>query len=261
LTLETGISMSKPLDGKVIVVTGAASGIGQASSRLFALAGAQLLLADVDTAAGQALESELKAGGARARFVGTDVSVEADVQQMVAAAVVSFGRLHGAFNNAGIGYPDKPLHELALDEWHRTLDVNLTGVFLCMKHEIGAMLQSGGGSIVNTGSVSSVIGLPHSASYGAAKHGVMGLTRTAAVDYSALGIRVNSVLVGATLTPLLKKQLPSAETDQALAEQLSLLHRLAKPEEIGQAALWLLSDASSFVAGTGLTIDGGYTAA
>jgi NAD(P)-dependent dehydrogenase (short-subunit alcohol dehydrogenase family) len=253
--------MSRILDEKAIIVTGAASGIGQASARLFARAGARLTLADIDTAAGKELERELQAAGSPALFLRTDVADESDVREMVAGTVAKYGRLDGAFNNAGIGYPDKPVHLLTREEWQRTLDVNLTGVFLCMKHEITAMLQSGGGSIVNTGSVSSIVGLPNSPGYGAAKHGVMGLTRTAAVDYSPKGIRVNSILVGATLTPLMTKQIPNAATDQQLANALSLLHRLAKPEEIGQAAMWLLSDAASFVAGTGLTIDGGYTAA
>src|SRR5271165_1073201 len=204
--LVAGVDMSGMLHGKAIIVTGAASGIGQASARLFARAGARLLLADLDTEGGKLLEGELLAAGGSAYFLRTNVAEEADVREMVGNAVARFGRIDGAFNNAGVGYPDKPLHLLTREEWQRTLDVNLTGVFLCMKHEITAMLESGGGSIVNTGSVSSVIGLPHSASYGAAKHGVMGLTRNAAVDYSPKGIRVNSVLVGATLTPMLKKQ-------------------------------------------------------
>lgn len=253
--------MSGALSGKSVIITGAASGIGQAAGRLFAKAGALLTLADVDVVAGEALAGEIVAGGGVAKFVRTDVSVEADVRSLVGAAKAAHGRVDGAFNNAGIGYDNKPLHEWSREEFQRILDVNLTGVFLCMKHELAEMVQQGGGAIVNTGSVASIIGLPTSAGYIAAKHGVLGLTRQAAVDYSPKGIRINSVLVGATLTPLMTRQIPDAENDKALAAQLSLLHRLAKPEEIAQAALWLLSDAASFVTGTGLTIDGGYTAA
>jgi 2,5-dichloro-2,5-cyclohexadiene-1,4-diol dehydrogenase 1 len=253
--------MTKTLEGKSIILTGAAGGIGEASARIFVREGANVLLADVNDVLGTQLEAELIAAGGNAKFVKTNVADEDSVRAMVDAAIAAFGKIDGAFNNAGIGYPGDPLHLLSKADFQRVLDVNLTGVFLSMKHEIAAMLTSGGGSIVNAGSVASVIGLPNSAEYNAAKHGVLGLTRNAAVDYSAKGIRVNALLIGATVTPMLKKQIPDAETNQAIAEQLSLLHRLARSEEIGEAAAWLLSDRSSFVAGTGLNIDGGYTAA
>jgi len=253
--------MTRTLEGKSIVLTGATGGIGEASARLFIREGANVLLADIDDLRGRQLEAELVAEGGNAKFVRTDVADEESVINMIAVAIAAFGKIDGAFNNAGIGYPGDPLHLLSKADFQRVLDVNLTGAFLSMKHEISAMLTSGGGSIVNAGSVASVIGLPNSAEYNASKHGVLGLTRNAAVDYSAKGIRVNALLIGATVTPMLKKQIPDAETNQAIAEQLSLLHRLARPEEIAEAAAWLLSDKSSFVAGAGLNIDGAYTAA
>jgi 2,5-dichloro-2,5-cyclohexadiene-1,4-diol dehydrogenase 1 len=252
--------MTGALQGKTIIVTGAGRGIGEAAARLFSKAGAQLVLANRDAEAGEALARELTDAGGAARFVRTDVAKEADVQAMVRAALDSFGRVDGAFNNAGIGYANKPLHLLEREEWQRTIDVNLTGVFLCMKHQIAAMLEHGGGSIVNAGSISGVVGLPNAAEYNAAKHGVLGLMRNAALDYGKQGIRVNTLLIGATLTPLLEQQLPGITANQTLIDELSPIGRLAQPSEVGEAALWLLSDASSFVNGSALTIDGGYTA-
>lgn len=252
----------KMLEGKAVIVTGAASGIGAAAARLIAAAGGNVLLADRDAGAGEQVAEQIRAGGGTAHAVAANVADEDSVAAMVRACLDRYGRIDGAFNNAGIGYPDKPIHELAREEWQRTIDVNLTGVFLCMKHEIAAMLQAGrGGSIVNTGSVASVVGLPNAGVYNAAKHGMLGLTRNATVDYARHNIRVNAILVGATVTPMLTRQIPDAESNADLARQLSQLHRLAQPEEIAQAALWLLSDLSSFVAGSALTIDGGYTAA
>jgi NAD(P)-dependent dehydrogenase (short-subunit alcohol dehydrogenase family) len=252
--------MAGVLQGKTIIVTGAGRGIGEAAARLFAKAGAQLVLANRDVGAGEALARELTDAGGSARFVRTDVAEEADVQAMVQAALGSFGRIDGAFNNAGIGYANKPLHLLEREEWQRTIDVNLTGVFLCMKHQIATMLEHGGGSIVNAGSISGVVGLPNAAEYNAAKHGILGLMRNAALDYGKQGIRVNTLLIGATLTPLLEQQLPGITGNQPLIDELSPIGRLAQPSEVGEAALWLLSDASSFVNGSALTIDGGYTA-
>lgn len=251
--------MPGALDGRSIIITGAASGIGAAAARLFAAAGAKLLLADMNAKAGEALARELTGSGSEARFVRTNVAEEADVAEMVAVAVAAFGRLDGAFNNAGIGYAAKPVHELDLADWQRTVDVNLTGVFLCVKHEIAAMLKTGGGAIVNTGSIASLVGLETAVEYVSSKHGVIGLTKTAALDYAAHGIRVNALLPGTTSTPLAHAaSAMSAPTERAV-QKPSLFDREADPMEIAAPALWLLSDASSFVTGAALTADGGYT--
>lgn len=248
------------LQGKTIIVTGAGQGIGAAAARLFAQAGAQVVLANRDAQAGEQLARELAAAGAAVRFVHTDVANENEVRRMVQVAVEAFGRLDGAFNNAGVNTAGKLLHELELADWQRAIDVDLTGVFLCMKHEIAAMLKTGGGSIVNAGSVAGVVSLPKSAEYNAAKHGIMGLMRNAATDYAKDHIRVNTLVIGATYTPMFEEQQPGVKDDQAAIDQLSPLGRLARPSEIGEAALWLLSDASSFITGAALTADGGYTA-
>lgn len=253
--------MAGILEGKVILLTGALGGIGLAATRIFLREGARLVLSDIDADRGASFEADLIREGYQVHFLSADVSQEDQVCRLVETATQRFGRLDGAFNNAAIGHKGVPMHELAKEDFQRGLDINLTGVFLCMKHEIRAMLANGSGAIVNTGSVASVVGLPNHAEYVAAKHGILGLTRGAATEYSSRNIRVNALIVGATITPLLQKAIPDAETNTEIAKQLSLLHRLARPEEIGEAAAWLLSDRASFVAGTGLSIDGGFTAA
>lgn len=251
--------MTGVLENKVIVVTGAGRGIGEAAARLFAESGAKLVLANRSDE-GQALTDELSGAGHEALFVRTDVSQEADVAAMVEAAVSRFGRIDGAFNNAGVNTAGKLIHELDLADWQKAIDVDLTGTFLCMKHQIGAMLKTGGGSIVISGSIASAVSLPKSAEYNAAKHGVLGLMRNAATDYAKQGVRVNTLLIGATLTPMFEEQQPGVKDDQDAIDALSPLGRLAQPREMGEAAQWLLSDASAFVTGTTLTVDGGYTA-
>lgn len=251
--------MNLPLAGKVIVITGAATGIGRASARIFAEAGARLVLADLNVADGESIAQNLKESGFEVVFIKTDVSLEADVEAMVNLAVSTFGRLDGAFNNAGIGYANKRIHEVSLAEWSKTIAVNLTGVYLCMKHEIAAMLPNGGGCIVNTGSVASEVALPAAPEYNAAKHGVLGITRNAALDYGTDGIRINAVLPGATKTPLVDRQRETRPAGQAGGEDKSVLKRMAEPSEIGEAAAWLLSDKSSYVTGQAINVDGGFT--
>jgi len=249
------------LNGKAILITGAASGIGRGAAELFARYGARLILADTSEAGGQAVAAQIVAGGGEAEFVRTDVSNEDEVRAMVAHAVARYGRLDGAFNNAGVGYPHARLHELQTSDWERTLRVNLTGVFLCLKHEIAAMLQTGGGSIVNTGSVASIVSLPLATGYIASKHGVLGLTRSAAQDYGLDGIRVNAVLPGGVDTPLVEQQRAARRPDQPGGEDKSFVKRMSQPTEIAEAAAWLLSDRSSFVTGHGLNVDGGHAVA
>ena len=253
--------MTESLNNKVIIITGAATGIGRAAATLFAGNGARLVLADVNEADGQSIASAIAGSGGSVEFVRTDVGDPAQVEAMVERAVARFGRLDGAFNNAGIGYPHRRLHELEQGDWDRVLRVNLTGVFLCMKYEIAAMLKSGGGAIVNTGSVASELAIPLAAPYNASKHGVLGLTRNAAHDYAVDGIRVNAVLPGGVDTPFVEKQKAARNPGQPGGEDKSFLRRMASPVEIAEAAVWLLSDRASFVTGHGMNVDGGFAAA
>lgn len=252
--------MTGALQGKSIIVTGASQGIGKAAARLFAAEGANLVLANRDAEAGQALAAELGATGADVRSVQCDVSIEADVRNMVDTAIGAFGRIDGAFNNAGVNSVGKKLHELDEAEFRKAIDVDLVGLFFCMKHQIGEMLKMGGGSIVISGSVASVIGLEGSADYNAAKHGVLGLMRSAVADYGKDNIRVNTLVIGPVLTPMFAEKRPGFVDDQKLVDSLSPMGRFADPKEIGDAALWLLSGKSSFANGSTLTVDAGYTA-
>jgi NAD(P)-dependent dehydrogenase (short-subunit alcohol dehydrogenase family) len=247
------------LAGRVALVTGGASGIGRATAELFAERGAAVVVADVSEA-GEETVAAITAAGGQATFVHGDVSVEADVEAMVEVAESVYGGLDAAFNNAGIGVPLEPFEELDSDRWARVLAVNLGGVCLCMKHELAVMVPRGRGTIVNTSSVAGLVGTPQSAPYTAAKHGVVGLTRTAALEHGRNGIRVNAIAPGFTRTPMVKElfENPSSEIEQLLA--LSPLGRVAEPGEIAEAALWLTSPASSFVTGHVLVVDGGFTA-
>ena len=248
------------LVGKSIIVTGAAKGIGEAAARRFGVAGAKLVLADRDAAAGHALEAELRALTADVHFVETDVTDEGEVKRMVDAAIQHFGRLDGAFNNAGINCAMKTLHELALSEFRRVIDVNLTGLFLCMKHEIARMMEIGGGAIVNSGSTASIKGLPAAPEYNASKHGMLGLMRSAALDYGKRGLRVNTLIIGATVTPMFEAKRPGAAQDPQVLERINPMGRMAQPREIAESALWLLSDASSYVNGAAIAVDGASSA-
>ena len=191
------------LAGRAVVITGGTGGIGSEAARLCAGRGASVVVADLDQAAGEALVAEIRDAGGAAAFVRTDVGDDAQVRAMVEFAVATFGGLHGAFNNAGIDTGHTAVADTPLEQWQRNIATNLTGVFLCLKHEIAWMLDHGGGAIVNTSSTSGAVATVTSADYTAAKHGVVGLTRSAAVDYSARGIRVNAVLPGGTETPML----------------------------------------------------------
>ena len=246
------------LDGKVVLVTGAAQGLGRASARIFAREGARVVVVDINRNGGEETVGLIKSAGGDATFVAADVSKSEEVQAMVQAAVDIYGGLDCAHNNAAISLPSHPLAEVPEEEWQRGIDVDLTSVFLGMKYEVPEMLKRGGGAIVNTASAGGFVAVPGSASYIAAKYGIVGLTKVAALDYGALGIRVNAISPGAMWTPMLRAR---AATEPGHVDHLTAMHpigRLAEPEEVAEAAVWLCSDAASFVLGHTLSVDGGY---
>lgn len=244
---------------KVVLVTGAAGGIGRAAAMAFAAEGARVVAADLNEADGRRTVELIREQGGEAVFAATDVSKAADCDAMVKRAVATFGRLDIAFNNAGIGSTGFALAEEEEVAWDRTIAINLKGVYLSMKSEIPAMLEAGGGTIVNTASVAGLVGNPGLGSYCAAKHGVVGLTRAAALDYIAKGIRINAVCPGATRTPLLESWFQNPEVEQHVMK-LHPIGRIADPAELARAVLYLASDDSSFMVGHAMPVDGGLTA-
>ena len=254
--------MNRALEGNTIIVPGGGSGIGRAAAIACAAAGARVVVADIGVVAGEDTVSAIRQQDGEAIFVATDVADEAQVKALVAAAVDKFGRLDGAFNNAGLAQTNVLLHDLSAAQWRRIQSVNYDGVFFCMKHEIRAMLRSGGGAIVNTSSALGRVAVPLSADYCGSKGGVLGLTKGAAVDYGRQHIRVNAILPGAVDTPMVQG-LTSDPQFADLLEKLRASHpvgRIGLPEEIAAAAVWLLSDQSSFVTGAELAVDGGFLA-
>ncbi len=246
------------LEGKVALVTGAAMGIGRSSALVFAREGAAVVVADIDEEGGHATVATIQESGGRAAFIRTDVSVKTDVETMVGYAVHTFGGLDCAHNNAGIAAPMAPLADYPDDGWDRTIGIMLTGVYHCMKAEIPHMLERGGGAIVNTASGVGLVAYPHQAAYTASKHGVIGLTKVAALDYGNRGIRVNAICPGTARTPMVDAALRYDPTIEAHLEALHPIGRIAEASEIAEAAVWLCTPAASFVLGVALPVDGGY---
>jgi len=243
---------------KVALVTGGASGIGRACAAAFAAGGASVVIADYDEDEGRQTAEELSADGAPVSFVAVDVSRPEQCEAMVRHAVDEHGGLHIAVNNAGIGGDQAPVGEYPVDGWDRVIAINLSGVFYGMRYEIPAMLEAGGGSIVNMASILGSVGFPNSAAYVAAKHGVLGLTKSAALEYSAQGIRVNSVGPAFINTPLIEENL-----DEEARAGLVAVHpigRLGEPEEVAALVAFLASDEASFLTGGYYLADGAYTA-
>jgi NAD(P)-dependent dehydrogenase (short-subunit alcohol dehydrogenase family) len=241
--------MAGRLEGKIALITGGSSGIGRASALIFAREGAKLVIADISIEGGEETVKMVKATGGKAIFIKTDVSLEADVKAMVDKTVETYGRLDCAFNNAGVGGRD----------WDHAINVNLKGVWLCIMNEVPQMIKQGGGAIVNTSSIAGLVARPGVNAYGASKHGVIGLTKSAAVEYAKNHIRVNAVCPNYIHTPLIARTEANKDEVAAIVAETPM-GRFGEPSEVGEAAAWLLSDAASYVTGISMPVDGGFTA-
>lgn len=245
------------MKNKAVIITGAASGIGKATAELFAEQGASVVISDIQEDEGRVITENIIASGGKASFFKTDVARPEDMEALVNFTVKTYGRLDVAVNNAGIAGELNPIADMSIESWQKVIAVNLNSLFYGMKYQIPAMLKSGGGSIVNISSILGAVGFAGSAAYTAAKHGAVGLSQTAALEYSAQGIRINAVGPGFIETPML------SSLDAEMKEQVVALHpigRLGTSEEVAELIYWLGSDKSSFVTGSYYPIDGGYLA-
>lgn len=242
---------------KVVIVTGASSGIGRATALAFAQEGAKVIVSDIQENEGQAVVEEIKGKNGEAYFIKCDVSSEEQVKNLVEKTVEKFGRLDCAYNNAGVEGAPSSTVECSTENWDKTININLKGVWLCMKYEIPAMLKYGKGSIVNCSSIAGLVGFETIPAYVASKHGVIGLTETAALEFAKKNIRVNAVCPGVIHTPMLERFTHGEE--QVMGEQ-DPMGRVGNPEEIADSVLWLCSDKSSYVTGQAIAVDGGWVA-
>jgi NAD(P)-dependent dehydrogenase (short-subunit alcohol dehydrogenase family) len=249
--------VSRLLEGRSALVTGAASGIGRASAVAFAREGARVMLADVNESAGREAAESIRQDGGEASFTRADVAREDEVAALVRATVAAFGGLDCALNNAGTTGAPSPLHELSLEAFERVIALNLVGVFLCMKHEIPAMLANDGGAIVNMASGAGLVPTPALAPYCASKHGVLGLTKTAAAENARTGIRINAICPGSIDTPMLQESMAIDPQVRKMILSSQPGGRLGTPEEVAEAVVWLCSDRASFVSGHSMLVDGG----
>jgi NAD(P)-dependent dehydrogenase (short-subunit alcohol dehydrogenase family) len=246
-------------DNKTVLVTGAASGIGRSCAQLFAADGARVVVSDVDVKGGEETVQMIEDANGEALFFQAAVSSPEDCQEMVSRVVEAYGRLDVAVNNAGIGGEANLIADYTIEGWQKLIGINLSGVFYCMKYEIPAMLKVGGGAIVNMASILGQVGFATAPAYVSSKHGVVGLTEFAAIEYGQQGIRVNAVGPGFIRTPMIS----ALEEDKQTYEQLVSLHpigRLGEPEEVANLVVWLCSDKASFITGAYYPVDGGYLA-
>lgn len=250
------MSTNQRFSGKVALVTGAASGIGRASAIAFATEGARVAIIDRTEDALSQTADAVKATGAQVLVIACDISQPEQVEAAINRVVETYGRLDVAFNNAGVENKAAPVHEIDLAEWDRILDINLRGTFVCMKHELAQMVRQGGGVVVNTSSGAGVRGVAGGASYAASKHAIIGLTKSAALDYAKHNIRVNAVLPGNIETPMMDR---FTDGDIQKAIDLEPVGRLGKPEEIADAVLWMSADLGAFVTGSAISVDGGWS--
>jgi NAD(P)-dependent dehydrogenase (short-subunit alcohol dehydrogenase family) len=247
--------------GKVALVTGGASGIGRACAQLFATEGAAVVVSDVAVEGGEETVRLIEEDGGEASFVEADVSKAAQVEALVGGAVKVYGRLDYAFNNAGIEGPMAiNTADYPEEDWDRVVAINLKGVWLCMKHEIPPMLRQGGGSIVNNSSVAGLVGIGGNSAYAASKHGIVGLTKTAALEYAQSGIRVNAVCPGLIRTPMVERYTGGDAETEAQFAAVEPVGRMGTAEEVAEAVVWLCSEAASFVTGDAMAVDGGFVA-
>jgi NAD(P)-dependent dehydrogenase (short-subunit alcohol dehydrogenase family) len=254
------MNQAKPFEGKAALVTGAASGIGRATAQAFAAQGASVALVDLEEEAGERVAAELRKRGARALFVRCNVGKEREIEIAVQRSIDAFGALHIAFNNAGIEGEQAPTAECTNENWNNVIGVNLRGVWHCMKHEIPPMLALGGGAIVNCASIAGLVGYANIPAYVAAKHGVIGLTKTAALEYASHNIRVNAVCPGVIDTPMIERFIHGDPVAHAALGADQPMRRAGRPEEVASAVLWLSGEGASYVTGSALVVDGGWTA-